>query len=60
MLEMTEALADAASHHDPAHFLKTAHAQMAGHTLRSQAVALAARGKTTIAEAMRISNEFED
>jgi MSHA biogenesis protein MshE len=60
MLEMTEALADAANHQDPAHFLKTAHAQMAGHTLRRQAVTLVAGGKTTIAEAMRISNEFED
>ena len=60
MLEMTEALADAANHQDPAYFMKTAHAQMAGHTLRRQAVTLVASGKTTIAEAMRISNEFED
>ncbi|BBP03995.1 MSHA biogenesis protein MshE [Sulfuriferula plumbiphila] len=60
MLEMTEALADAANHHEPAHFMKAAHAQMAGQTLRRHAVVLAAAGKTTVAEAMRISNQFED
>ena len=60
MLEMTEAVADAANHHDPAHFMKAAQAQMAGQTLRRHAVALAVAGKTTVAEAMRISNQFED
>jgi MSHA biogenesis protein MshE len=60
MLEMTEALTDAVSHHVPAHFVKAAQAQMAGRTLRKHAVALAAGGKTTVAEAMRISNQFED
>jgi MSHA biogenesis protein MshE len=60
MLEMSEALADAANHHDPAHFLNTAHAQMGGKTLRSQAVALVTRGKTSVDEAMRISSQFED
>ena len=60
MLEMTEALADAANHHEPAYFIKAAHLQMAGQTLRKHAVELAAAGKTTVAEAMRISNQFED
>ena len=60
MLEMTEAVADAANHHDPAHFLKVAQAQMAGETLRRHAVALVVAGKTTVGEAMRISNQFED
>jgi MSHA biogenesis protein MshE len=60
MLEMTETLADAANHQDPADFMKTAHAQMAGHTLQRHAVTLVAGGKTTITEAMRISNEFEE
>lgn len=60
MLEMTEAVTNAASHHDPAHFIKVAKAQMAGQTLRSHAVALVAAGRTTVAEAMRISNQFED
>lgn len=60
MLEMTEPLAEAANHHDPAHFLKVAHAQMGGHTLRRHAVALVVAGKTTVAEAMRISNQMDD
>ncbi len=60
MLEMTEAVADAANHHDPVHFMKAANTQMAGQTLRRHAVALAGAGKTTVAEAMRISNQFED
>lgn len=60
MLEMTEALANAANHHDPAHFLNVAHAQMGGHTLRRHAVALVVAGKTTVAEAMRISNQSDD
>lgn len=60
LLEMTEAVADAANHEDPAHFIKVAEAQMAGNTLRRNGVKLAASGKTTIAEAMRISNQFED
>ena len=60
MLEMTEALADAANHHEPAYFIKAAHLQMAGQTLRKHAVELAVAGRTTVAEAMRISNQFED
>ncbi|HZW22012.1 GspE/PulE family protein [Noviherbaspirillum sp.] len=60
MLEMTEAVADAAGHHDPAHFMKVAAAQMAGQTLRRHAVALVIAGRTTIGEAMRISNQFDD
>lgn len=60
MLEMTEAVADAASHHDPAHFMKVAQTQMAGQTLRRHAVALVVAGRTTISEAMRISNQFDD
>ena len=60
MLEMTEAVADAANHHDPAHFLKVATAQMAGHTLRRHAVQLVVQGRTTVSEAMRISNQYEE
>lgn len=60
LLEMTEAVADAANHSDPAHFIKVAEAQMAGNTLRRHAVALAVAGKSTVAEAMRISNQFDD
>ena len=60
MLEMTEAVADAANSLDPSAFLKAAYAQMAGQTLRRHAVALVVHGKTTVSEAMRISNQFEE
>jgi len=60
MLEMNEHLVDAISHHDPGQFVKLARQQMAGETLRRHAVALVIAGKTSVAEAMRISNQFED
>ncbi|MEW6132899.1 MAG: ATPase, T2SS/T4P/T4SS family [Pseudomonadota bacterium] len=60
MLEMTEALTDAITHHDPTHFVKLANAQMAGRTLRRHVTNLVVTGKTTVAEAMRVSNLFED
>jgi MSHA biogenesis protein MshE len=60
MLEMTQEVADAANHQDPAHFMKAARKQMAGHTLRAHAVALARIGRTTLSEAMRITNQLDD
>ncbi len=60
MLEVTTEVADAANNPDPAYFLAVARRQMAGHTLRTHAVALARSGKTTVAEAMRVSNQIED
>jgi MSHA biogenesis protein MshE len=60
LLEMTGAVVDAANDPDPGHFLKVAQAQMAGMTLRRHAVQLVVQGRTTVAEAMRISNQFED
>lgn len=60
MLEMTDAVADAANHADPGHFMKIAQAQMAGRTLRRHAVALVVAGRTTVSEAMRVSNQFEE
>jgi len=59
MLEMTEQVAHAANHHEPANFMRVAQAQMAGETLRRHAVALVVAGRTTVLEAMRISNQFE-
>jgi len=59
MLEMTEQVAHAANHHEPANFMRVAQAQMAGETLRRHAVALIVAGRTTVMEAMRISNQFE-
>jgi MSHA biogenesis protein MshE len=60
LLEMTRAVVDAANDADPANFLKAAAAQMAGETLRRHAVALVIQGRTTVSEAMRISNQVED
>lgn len=60
MMEMTAPLAEAANHSDPNHFLKLAREQMAGWSLRKHAVSLAASGKTTVAEAMRVSNMVDD
>ncbi|MDQ1830337.1 GspE/PulE family protein [Massilia scottii] len=60
LLEMTRAVVDAANHPDPAHFLKAAHAEMQGETLRRHAVQLAVQGRTTVSEAMRISNQIEE
>jgi len=60
LLEMTRDVVDAANDPDPSHFLRTAAAQMAGDTLRRHAVALVIQGRTTVAEAMRISNQSED
>jgi MSHA biogenesis protein MshE len=60
LLEMTRAVVDAANDPDPANFLKVASAQMGGETLRRHAVQLVVQGRTTVSEAMRISNQIED
>jgi len=60
LLEMTRAVTEAANHPDPGHFLKVAHAEMGGETLRRHGVSLAVQGRTTIGEAMRISNQLDD
>ena len=59
MLEMTTAVVDAANDPDPSVFMTVAQAQMGGQTLRRHAVALVIAGKTTVSEAMRISNQIE-
>ncbi|TFW30990.1 GspE/PulE family protein [Massilia horti] len=60
LLEMTRKVLDAVNHPDPSHFLAAAQAEMGGNTLRRHAVQLAVQGRTTIAEAMRVSNQLED
>jgi MSHA biogenesis protein MshE len=60
LLEMTRKVIDAANHHDPSHFLKAAHEEMEGNTLRRHAVQLVVQGRSTIAEAMRVSNQIEE
>jgi MSHA biogenesis protein MshE len=59
MLEMTAEVAEAANQQDPAQFLRVATAQMNGQTLRQHAVSLVIAGKTTVTEAMRVSNQLE-
>ena len=60
LLEMDNELIDAASHQDPHHFIKLARQRMAGKTLRKSAVDLVMNKRTTVSEAMRISNQFEE
>lgn len=59
-LEMNDAVVEAINHDDPGEFMRVARQQMAGQTLRRDAVRLVVAGTTTVAEAMRISNQFEE
>lgn len=59
-LEMSDAVVEAINQEDPGEFMRVARHQMAGETLRRDAVRLVLAGRTTIAEAMRISNQFEE
>ena len=60
MLEMTSPVVEAANREDVQLFIRAAREQMDGKTLRRHAAQLAADGTTTVEEAMRISNQFED
>lgn len=60
LLEMNEQLAEAASHHEPTHFIRIAREVLGKETMRRHSVDMVLAGKITIAEAMRISNQFED
>lgn len=60
LLEMTNELVDAANHQDPNAFIRLGRRNMAGKTLRSSAVELVLNKKTTVAEAMRISNQLDE
>lgn len=60
MLEMTNEIVEAINSDDTGTFVQAARKQMAGETLRRDAVRLVVKGRTTIDEAMRISNQFED
>lgn len=59
-LEMNDALVEAVNDGDPGIFMQVARREMNGETLRRDAVRLVVAGKTTIEEAMKISNQFED
>ncbi|MBI5107590.1 MAG: hypothetical protein HZA62_02480 [Rhodocyclales bacterium] len=57
---MSNALVEAANHGDPNEFIRIGREQMAGNTLRRDAVRLAVNGRTTVEEAMSISSQLED
>ena len=59
-LEMNNILVEAANHGNPSDFMRIAREQMAGNTLRRDAVRLVLEGRTSVSEAMRISSQFED
>ena len=59
LLEMNNQLTDAISHHDIRDFRELAQQQMSGKTLRYSAIQLAVNKRTTVAEAMWVSNQFE-
>ncbi|MQY50696.1 MSHA biogenesis protein MshE [Rhodocyclus tenuis] len=60
MLEMSNELVEAINSDEVGVFVQAARRQMAGHTLRRDAVRLACAGRTTIDEAMRVTNQFDD
>ncbi len=60
MLEMTPALAQAANQPDPREFLTVARQAMAGRTLGNHALTLARSGKTSLAEAVKVSNQGDE
>ncbi|MCX7897357.1 MAG: GspE/PulE family protein [Rhodocyclaceae bacterium] len=59
-LEMTNALVEAANRGDPNEFMQLGRQQMAGNTLRRDAVRLVLEGRTTIEEAMRVATQLEE
>jgi MSHA biogenesis protein MshE len=58
-LEMTNDVVDAINQPEVSVFVRVAREQMGGNTLRRDAMRLVVAGRTTILEAMRVSNEFE-
>jgi len=60
MLEMSNDVVDAINQPDTSVFVRAAREQLGGNTLRHDAIRLVLEGRTTIAEAMRVSNELED
>ena len=60
ILEMTRELVEAMNSADPATFNEAGRRQMAGRTLRRDALRLASAGRTTIEEAMRVSAQVDE
>lgn len=59
LLEMNDELVEAANHQDTNTFIQKARTRMQGRTLRSQSIQLALEQRTTVAEIMRINNQFD-
>lgn len=59
LLEMNDELVEAANHQDTNTFIQKARTRMQGITLRSQSIQLALQQRTTVAEIMRINNQFD-
>ena len=59
MLEMTQALVQAANGGSPIEFVRLAREQIAGGTLLHHAMRLAGEGRTTLDEAMRVASQLE-
>ena len=57
---MNNALVEAVNHGDPNEFIQIGREQMAGDTLRRDAVRLVAQGRTSVEEAMRISSQVDE
>ena len=60
LLEMDAVLTHAASHSDPASFMRTARERMKGHTMAHHALELVRQGRTSLAEALRIGFDADD
>ncbi len=60
MLEMTNEVVEAANQLDVNVFIHAARQQLGPNTLKGDAIRLVREGRTTVDEAMRISNEFAD
>ena len=60
MLEMTQAVTEAANNEDSNAFVRIAQEQIGKNTLRNHAAQLVIQGRTTVEEAMKISNAFEE
>ena len=59
-MEMSNALVEAVNHGDPNQFMRIGREQMAGNTLRRDAVRLVKAGRTTVAEAMHVSSQTDE
>ncbi len=59
MLEMDSALAQAATRADPGLFTRLAAEKMSGCTMAHHAMALVRAGRTSVAESMRLANDFD-